>query len=128
MKMNYHRTVWISFIKYHSSSDPSGFESQSDCDTQLRIWDGRWTPNNNRYIDTMAGKYSSTNFFYDFFFILITIIKNRKLTYFIIVNFHTGARNASLIEQICREEVPRLCSRSLVAKGSRPCSTQGMNE
>lgn len=35
------------------------------------------------------------------------------------------SRNASLIEQICREEVPRLCSRSLVAKGSRPCSTQG---
>lgn len=34
-------------------------------------------------------------------------------------------RNASLIEQICREEVPRLCSRSLIAKGSRPCSTQG---
>lgn len=68
MKMNYHRTVWISFIKYHSSSDPSGFESQSDCDTQLRIWDGRWTPNNNRYIDTMAGKYSSTNFFIIFFY------------------------------------------------------------
>lgn len=38
---------------------------------------------------------------------------------------NTGVRNASLIEQICREEVPRLCSRSLVAKGSRPCSTQG---
>lgn len=34
-------------------------------------------------------------------------------------------RNASLIEQICREEVPRLCSRSLITKGSRPCSTQG---
>lgn len=27
--------------------------------------------------------------------------------------------------EICREEIPKLCSRSLIAKGTRPCSTQG---
>lgn len=43
-----HETVWISFIKYHSASDPAGFESQTECVTQLRIWDGRWSPNNSR--------------------------------------------------------------------------------
>ncbi|XP_058053296.1 uncharacterized protein LOC131205280 [Anopheles bellator] len=84
-----HETVWVSFIKYHSAIDPTGFESQSECVTQLRIWDGRWSVTSRPY---------GTPPDYQ--------------------------RNASLIEQICREEVPRLCSRSLVAKGSRPCSTQ----
>ncbi|XP_055620244.1 uncharacterized protein LOC129764786 isoform X2 [Toxorhynchites rutilus septentrionalis] len=84
-----HETVWISFIKYHSAIDPTGFESPSECVTQLRIWDGRWSVTSRPY-----------------------------------ASHPEYTRNASLIEQICREEVPRLCSRSLVAKGSRPCSTQ----
>uniref|UniRef100_A0A182FWA8 Uncharacterized protein n=1 Tax=Anopheles albimanus TaxID=7167 RepID=A0A182FWA8_ANOAL len=84
-----HETVWVSFIKYHSAIDPTGFETQAECVTQLRIWDGRWS--------VTARPYGSPPDY---------------------------QRNASLIEQICREEVPRLCSRSLVAKGSRPCSTQ----
>ncbi|XP_053658739.1 uncharacterized protein LOC128707806 [Anopheles marshallii] len=85
-----HETVWVSFIKYHSAIDPTGFESPAECVTQLRIWDGRWSSVTSRPYGAPP----------DF------------------------QRNASLIEQICREEVPRLCSRSLVAKGSRPCSTQ----
>ncbi|XP_062564229.1 uncharacterized protein LOC134227043 [Armigeres subalbatus] len=84
-----HETVWISFIKYHSAIDPTGFESPAECVTQLRIWDGRWSVTSRPY--GMHPEYT---------------------------------RNASLIEQICREEVPRLCSRSLITKGSRPCSTQ----
>lgn len=28
--------------------------------------------------------------------------------------------------EICREEVPKLCSRSLISKETRPCSTQGI--
>ncbi|XP_053680820.1 uncharacterized protein LOC128731713 [Anopheles nili] len=84
-----HETVWVSFIKYHSAIDPTGFESPAECVTQLRIWDGRWSVTSRPY--GAPPEYQ---------------------------------RNASLIEQICREEVPRLCSRSLVAKGSRPCSTQ----
>ncbi|XP_058459411.1 uncharacterized protein LOC131435488 isoform X2 [Malaya genurostris] len=84
-----HETVWISFIKYHSAIDPTGFESPTECVTQLRIWDGRWSVTSRPY-----GSHPEYT------------------------------RNASLIEQICREEVPRLCSRSLVTKGSRPCSTQ----
>uniref|UniRef100_A0A182W9G2 CUB domain-containing protein n=1 Tax=Anopheles minimus TaxID=112268 RepID=A0A182W9G2_9DIPT len=85
-----HETVWVSFIKYHSAIDPTGFESPAECVTQLRIWDGRWSSVTSRPYGAPP----------DY------------------------QRNASLIEQICREEVPRLCSRSLVAKGSRPCSTQ----
>ncbi|XP_052564459.1 uncharacterized protein LOC120432544 isoform X2 [Culex pipiens pallens] len=84
-----HETVWISFVKYHSAIDPTGFESPAECVNQLRIWDGRWSVSSRPY-----GSHPEYS------------------------------RNASLIEQICREEVPRLCSRSLVAKGSRPCSTQ----
>lgn len=85
-----HETVWISFVKYHSVQDPTGFEPPSECMTQMRIWDGRWMISARPY-----GVQAETT------------------------------RNASLIEQICREEVPRLCVRSLVAKGSRPCSTKG---
>ncbi|KAG4069705.1 hypothetical protein HA402_002284, partial [Bradysia odoriphaga] len=35
-----------------------------------------------------------------------------------------NVRNASLMAEICREEVPKLCSRSLISKDTRPCSTQ----
>lgn len=38
-----HETVWLSFIKYHSTLDPAVFEPPSECSAQLRIWDGRWT-------------------------------------------------------------------------------------
>lgn len=36
-----------------------------------------------------------------------------------------NVRNASLIAEICREEVPKLCSRSLISKETRPCSNHG---
>lgn len=36
-----HETVWLSFIKYHSTLDPAVFEPPSECSAQLRIWDGR---------------------------------------------------------------------------------------
>ncbi|EAA10533.4 AGAP010817-PA, partial [Anopheles gambiae str. PEST] len=108
-----HETVWVSFIKYHSAIDPTGFESPAECVTQLRIWDGRWSVTSRPY-----GKFE---------FVEGSPLRGGKLKCGIVV--FLGAppeyqRNASLIEQICREEVPRLCSRSLVAKGSRPCSTQ----
>lgn len=38
-----------------------------------------------------------------------------------------NVRNASLMAEVCREEVPKLCSRSLISKETRPCSTQGMS-
>jgi hypothetical protein len=44
-----HETVWISFIKYHSALDPVGFEPPSECITQLKIWDGRWSANNRMH-------------------------------------------------------------------------------
>lgn len=34
-------------------------------------------------------------------------------------------RNATLMAEICREEVPKLCSRMLISRDTRPCSTQG---
>lgn len=37
-----HETVWLSFIKYHSTLDPAVFEPPSECSAQLRIWDGKW--------------------------------------------------------------------------------------
>lgn len=36
-------------------------------------------------------------------------------------------RNASLIAEVCREEVPKLCSRLLISHETRPCSTHGMS-
>lgn len=36
-----HEIVWISFVKYHSSVDQSIFEAPSECNAQLRIWDGK---------------------------------------------------------------------------------------
>lgn len=35
-------------------------------------------------------------------------------------------RNASLIAEVCREDVPKLCSRLLISSETRPCSTQGI--
>uniref|UniRef100_A0A182QA36 CUB domain-containing protein n=1 Tax=Anopheles farauti TaxID=69004 RepID=A0A182QA36_9DIPT len=108
-----HETVWVSFIKYHSAIDPTGFESPAECVTQLRIWDGRWSVTSRPY-----GKYPGS-----------LCLCGGWIEVWLFIEVFIGAppeyqRNASLIEQICREEVPRLCSRSLVAKGSRPCSTQ----
>lgn len=55
-----HETVWLSFIKYLSSSDTSGYEAQPECVVQLRIWDGRWTQN----LRSSAGKYCQVFTFY----------------------------------------------------------------
>lgn len=37
-----------------------------------------------------------------------------------------NVRNASLIAEVCREDTPKLCSRLLISRETRPCSTQGM--
>lgn len=50
----------------------------------------------------------------------------RKLIFFFVQDILSeNVRNASLMAEICREEVPKLCSRSLISKETRPCSTQG---
>lgn len=36
-----------------------------------------------------------------------------------------NVRNASLMAEVCREEVPKLCSRLLISRETRPCSTHG---
>lgn len=35
------------------------------------------------------------------------------------------ARNATLVAEICREDVPKLCSRMLLSRETRPCSSEG---
>lgn len=34
-------------------------------------------------------------------------------------------RNATLITEVCREDVPKLCSRLLISSETRPCSPHG---
>lgn len=34
-------------------------------------------------------------------------------------------QNATLLGEICKEETPKLCPRSLISKGARPCSPTG---
>lgn len=86
-----HETVWISFLKYNSALDSSLYESQNECQPQLRIWDGKLT---------------STHF----------------ATLGSLLDF---SPNSSLLAEVCREDVPRLCSRSLITKHARPCTTAG---
>lgn len=85
-----HETVWISFLKYNSGADNSGllYEAQTECQAQLRIWDGKVT---NQHFG------SSLDF----------------------------TPNSSLLAEVCREDVPKLCSRPLISKRARPCNSEG---
>lgn len=54
-----HEIVWITFSKYHSSVDQSIFEAPSECEPQLRIWDGKLRENNKngKLIEYISFKY-----------------------------------------------------------------------
>lgn len=85
-----HETVWVSFLKYNSGADNSGllYEAQTECQAQLRIWDGKVTSQHfGPSLDSMP--------------------------------------NSSLLAEVCREDVPKLCSRPLISKRARPCNAEG---
>lgn len=47
------------------------------------------------------------------------------MLFIIIDGLVENVRNASLMAEVCREEVPKLCSRLLISRETRPCSTHG---
>lgn len=122
-----HETVWLSFIKYHSTMDTAVFEAPSDCSAQLRIWDGRLSfPNGHEHASSFTNFHKSDGISYKQFNIIPLFIKENSIYSGLAPYSEHQQRNASLMAEICREEVPKLCSRSLIAKGTRPCSPQGL--
>lgn len=49
-----------------------------------------------------------------------------RFCFFLEDGLEENVRNASLVAEVCREDAPKLCSRLLISRETRPCSTYGI--